>query len=364
MSPNRTPVILISGVAEAPMAAAAISLQWDLPDAAAVRHEIDPDRELLVRTVSDSTGLLERTEVDIEHACATCAIREDIVPTLERLAETGRWSTLIATLPVGAETSQVCRVLGYHPQTAPQVRISAAVVALDATTLTDDLLGEDLLIERGLPVRSDDERGVAETAAAMVEYADLVLTTGPLDVAGRDLITALQRPGARVADTSTPDSRALAAGIHHHDTTEEWVQVVRRMPLTPDPDSSAWTLDFSSDRPFHPERLQQAVEALGRGTHRSRGCFWLPSRPGQVCQWDGAGGMLSIGPCDHWNGTDQLTRIVVVGRGEARSGLAATFESCLLTDAELSARGRYWEVASDGYEPWLGPVHSLPVEAP
>ena len=35
-------------------------------------------------------------EIDVEHACTSCAIREDIVPTLERLAASGTWETIVA----------------------------------------------------------------------------------------------------------------------------------------------------------------------------------------------------------------------------------------------------------------------------
>ena len=48
----------------------------------------------------------------------------------------------------------------------------------------------------------------------------------------------------------------------------------------------------------------------------------------------------------------------MVGVGDERDRVAEAFESCLLTDAELAERGAYWEVGSDGLEPWLGPVRS------
>ncbi|WP_298132370.1 GTP-binding protein [Micropruina sp.] len=357
MNPHdRVPVVLVSGIADAPMFTVTAALQWDLPTAVAVRHEIDPAREVLIRTVSDADGLIDRVEIDVAHACVSCAIREDVVPTLERLAAAGSWEAIIAHLPVSAEATQVCRVLGYQPDAAPHLRIAAALVALEGSTLRTDLLGDDLLVERGLPVRDDDLRGVAETASAMVEYADLVIAHD-LDDDGRDLLAAIARPDARVAGSASEvDARVLLPGVHRHDHSEDWVQAVRRGPLPTRTDGKAWVLDFSSERPFHPERLQQRIEALGRGHRRSRGCFWLPSRPTQVCRWDGAGGMVSIGPEHVWDEAGPLTRIVIVGVDDDREKLAEAFHSCLLTDAELAERGRYWEVASDGLEPWLGPV--------
>lgn len=357
---RQVPVILVAGIAEEPMAALTIGLQWDLPSAVVLRHEVDPERELLIRTVSDAGGLVERTEIDVEHACVSCAIREDVVPTLERLAADGRWGAVIAQLPVTAAATQVCRVIGRDPATFGHVRIAAALAALQGETVRHDLLGDDLLVERGLPVREYDDRGVAEVTAGLVEYADLVVSSGSLSGGDRELLATIARPGVRILDTAADvDPAVLLAGIHHHEHSEEWVQVVRREPLPPRDGRATWVLDFRSDRPFHPERLQDRIEDLGRGAYRSRGCFWLPSRPTQICQWDGAGGMVSIGPAEHWDEVGPLTRIVIVGVDGRREQLAEAFGSCLLTDAELAERGRYWEVYSDGLEPWLGPVRNL-----
>jgi G3E family GTPase len=359
MNAAQTPVILISGIDPEPMTALTIALQWDLPDAVVVHHEVDIDAEILTRTISDQRGLIQRRDISLAHACVSCAIRGDVVPTLEHLAAQGRWGAIIAQLPETAEAAQVCRAIGYDPKSAPHVRISAALVAMDGAAVAEDLLGDDLLVERGLPVRDDDERGVGETAASLVEYADLVVAEG-LTPDGRSLLQALMRPGVPVVGAAADvDSAALLVGPHHHEDSEDWVQVIRREPLSGVSAEGAWQLDLSSDRPFHPERLRQRIEDLGRGRRRSRGCFWLPTRPNQVCQWDGAGGMVSIGVADDWSEGDQLTRIVVVGTDAGREDLAHAFEDCLLTDQEVAERGRYWEANIDGMEPWLGPVPYL-----
>lgn len=296
MVSSRTPVVLVTGIDEDVMAGVTLALQWDLPSAVSVRHEVDPDREVLIRIVADVDGLIERTEFNVAHACVSCAIREDVVPTLERLAASGRWSAVVAQLPVTAESVQVCRYLESAPSAFAHVAITAAVVALDSDTIRADLLGDDLLIERGLRVRPEDVRGVAEVACAMVEYADLVALSGPVEPAEAELTATIARPGVAIMESASIDAATLLAGLHRHDESEAWVHVVRREELTFSPSAGTWVLDFRSDRPFHPQRLRDRIEALGRGSRRSRGCFWLPSRPGQVCQWDGAGGMVSIGP--------------------------------------------------------------------
>lgn len=342
------------------MLTATMSLQFGLPGAVAVRHTIDPGRQLLTRIVSDVGGVLEHEEIDLAHACVSCAIREDIVPTLERLAAHDRWTGIVACLPVAAEAVQVCRVVCWTPRNAAHVKVAAVVAALDATTVADDLLGEDLLDERGLATSDDDRRGVGEVACAMVEYADVVSLTEAASEEEAALITALARPRVPVLDDPPLlDATALAAGGRRHEAVEAWVAKVRRGALPPLPDGGVWRLDLCSDRPLHPVRLHDELAILGHGPRRSRGCFWVPTRPDDVCGWDGVGGQVTIGSVDRWGRREPpLTRIVITGIDSAEElpEIEAAFGRCLLSDDELACRGRAWKDTWDGLEPWLGPI--------
>ncbi|MBF4161979.1 GTP-binding protein [Nocardioides acrostichi] len=356
----RTPVVVISGIDAAAMLSTSMSVQLGSPGCVAVQHVIDPDRQVLTRVVGDLTGVIERREIELAHACVSCAIREDIVPTLERLAASGRWDGIVACLPVAAEATQVCRVLGRSARQAPHVAIAAVVAALDGTTVLDDLLGDHLLVERGLATSRDDRRGVAEVAGAMVEYADLVcLTTEPAQVE-RELLATLARPAvSSVSDPSLVDAAGLMAGVHRHQDAEAWVAEVRRGMLPEPPGTEVWRLDLVSDRPVHPLRLHEEIEILGGGPRRTRGCFWVPTRPDTVCALDGAGGQASVGSTRAWGRERPLTRITVVGLDDTRAEIAAAFDRCLLTDKEIATRGRTWRESWDGLEPWLGPIEEV-----
>ena len=131
------------------MATVAIGWQFDLPEAVVVRHHIDVERGVLTRVVSDLDGVVEVEEIDLEHACVSCALRQDVLPTLERLAASGRWRSIVAHLPVGAEARQVCHVLAHDTVLARRLRV-AAVVAVAGASVEADLLGDDLLAESAL----------------------------------------------------------------------------------------------------------------------------------------------------------------------------------------------------------------------
>jgi G3E family GTPase len=357
----RTPVVLVTGVDPTAMSAVTVGLQWDLPNAVAVQHRIDPERQVLHRIVSDVTGVLDREEITLEHACVTCAIREDVIPTIERCARDGRWKTVIAHLPVGAEGDQVCAVVNWDTRLARHIRVAGVVAALDGSTLVADLLGDALLRERGLHSAADDTRGVGEVACAQIEYADLVVVAGGSDAVGRGLVRTLARPDAVLVEGAEHvDGAELLDRSHAHDAAVAWVDPTFDEEL-PEPDlPQVWRIDLRSPRAFHPDRLLADLELIGGGEHRSRGCFWLPSRPGKALVWDGAGGQLSIGTGRPWGRRAPFTRIVLTGVGEPPAGLEDAFDDLLLgPDLE----GRSWHVEEDGFEPWLGNIRDLDLPA-
>lgn len=358
-----TPLVLLTGIDAGALASAMIALQWDVPDAVAVRHEIDVGRQVLTRTVSDASGLVERHQLDLDHACVGCALREDIMPTLVRLADDGRWSAIIAHLPVSADATQVCRVLDHDDTLARLLHVASVVAVVSGPTVRSDLLGDDLLRERGLQTSASDNRGVAEAHAALIEYADAAVIVGGIDSTDRHLVSMLQRPDAMGAVSHLDlDTARIVSARRPHEIAESWVHPARSTAVGLVQTGKAWTIELCSERPFHPQRLLENIGALGGGARRSRGCFWLPTRPDRLEEWDGAGGQLSVGPCDH-DEVGPHTRILVTGVDDGRDALQALFHHCLLTDTELAERGTIWECETDGFEPWLGPIRRGGVSA-
>ncbi len=351
----QTPVVLVTGVDPEAMATTMVGLQFGLPGAVAVHHHIDVERQVLTRTVSDLTGVLEKHEIELEHACVSCAIREDILPTLERLARAGRWQSIVAHLPVGGEAGQVCWVLARETRVARLLRVSAVVAALGARHPVRDLLGDDLLAERGLHSSHDDRRGVGEVLGGMVEHADVVVLDGTAEPVAHGLVRTLARPDATiVTGASELDSATLTGGLHEHARTEAWTAPTRALDLPRTGAEGIWQLDLRSSRPFHPGRLLASLDQIGTGPHRSRGCFWLPTRPGRVIAWDGAGGQLSVGHHGPWGDRSPFTRIVLTGVGVAPDHAREAFAAMLVHPSETGSSG--WQAGEDGFEPWLGPI--------
>jgi G3E family GTPase len=352
----RTPVIVVTGIESQAMSATLVGLAWDLPRAVVVRHWIDPDRQVLTRSVSDSEGVLEHEEIALEHACVSCALREDIVPTIERVARDGRWASVVACLPVAAEAGQFDTVVAGDERLQRHLRISTILSVVSGETAVDDLLGDDLLAERDRHTGPDDRRGLGEVGCALVEYADVVVVAGAPDATTVDLVHALARPTAEVVvGAENVDAAALVRGSHEHAVTTAWAAPALAEAVPEWMSPRVWRLELASSRAFHPDRLLRDIGRLGSGRHRSRGTFWLPSRPGQIQVWDGSGGQLSIGSAGLAGRTPPTTRLLLTGVGVEPAGLREAFEDLLVVPGEelLAAVRRTGE---DGLEPWLGAI--------
>nr|WP_300151017.1 GTP-binding protein [Propionicimonas sp.] len=355
------PLLVVTGVDATSMAAATVGLQWDLPGSVVIRHHLDVPAAELTRTVSDAAGVVEEASIDLDGACVGCSLDEDLIPVVERLARTGRWASIVLHLPPSMEARPLCHALEQHEALRRLVAVAAVVAVLRGGSVRHDLLGSAGLLDIGAEAAPDDDRGVGEVLAAQVEYADAVICMNGCDDTARELLAALARPDAIVQhEPFLPDGARLLALGHRTERSDAWTAPLRAAPLPPLAGRRVWRLDLASARPFHPDRLMTEIEELGGGPHRSRGCFWLPTRPGDLCGWDGCGGHLSIGTLQADGHRPPSTRIVIVGdwETEAVNALVTRFERCLLTDSELAERGSAWEVHHDGFEPWLGAIGS------
>ncbi len=356
----RTPLLVVTGVDPVAMDSTLMSLAWDLPRAVSVRHRIDPHSQVLTRTVSDATGVIEHEQIHLEHACVSCALREDIMPTLERLARDDRWSAIVSGLPTATEAGRLVHILAGDSRLARHLKLSAVIAAVGTGDVVRDLLSDDLLRDGDVHTNPDDDRGVGEVACAQIEYADLVVLDADPGAEPTDLVAALSRPGVPlVVGADQLEASTLTSQRHQGSVSNAWCSPELDVDLPPLGNSHAWRLDLFSPRPFHPDRLLDQIERLGTGPYRSRGSFWLPTRPGDLLQWSGAGGQLSIGSYSTWGRRTPMTRLIFTGLGQAPTDLAVAFEDTLLTPAEALLDQRSWDVHEDGLEPWLGDIRDV-----
>ncbi|WP_125776151.1 GTP-binding protein [Antribacter gilvus] len=348
----------------------AFGLVMDAPGVVVVRHDVLAKYGAVRRVVTDGSGVLEDERIPLEHACLSCAVREDALPTLARLAADGRWTGAVLALPLSAESLPATRAIAAATQPGgllARAHVATVAALVDLATFEADLLDAETLGERGLALTEDDERSVGEALAAQVEHADLVVTVGERSMAptGSGLLDRLRAADSHRLDGLHGLGAARLLG-HRHDTVRGerrahplGARGPLRGPLLPG--DLSWTLELTSRRPLHPERLLEQIEALGTGRVRSRGVFQVADRPGTACHWDGAGGQLYIGDLGPWveacAGNPEQSRLVLVGAADDEDPLPrlhAAFEAALLTDSEMADGALVWIGRDDALAPWLG----------
>lgn len=363
-----TPLSVLSTIDPVLRDTAIFALLVDSPRTVVLRHDIDHEKDQLRRMVLDHTGVVEDVVLHLEHACLSCAVREDALPALRTLAADGRWDDVVLALPVSAESLPVTIALSAATRRGgmlDRMRMGTVVTAVDSSDAEEDLLGIDSLAERGIALTRDDERAVAEALAAQLAHADLVVTCsdghthpGLRARCGNELIDHLRAHDShRVDGLHEITAHELRRNRHDARAGERRCNPLhaRAARCTTD---HAWSLELASDRPLHPERLLARIEELGTGRLRSRGVFHVPTHPDTVCHWDGAGGQLYVGDLGSWRGQRPYTQLVFtgVGRGE-RARLREVFDDVVLTDAELADADVAWLGREDVLAPWLGPTN-------
>jgi G3E family GTPase len=388
--------VIVGGLHADARRAAVARLLADVPGSVALHHDLATAAAgTVVRTVRDATGVLDAGEAPLVNDCACCALREDLVPELERLADAGRTPLAVVELWDSVEPKAMAEVV-----TAGGLTVTGVITAVDPALVLPYLGNGDDLADGGLAAATTDQRTVADTFARQLEYAPvLAIAESPeADDEDRELLAQLH-PTARQVPIGHGDlAGAPAPGAFARDTADGLtVPAPRRRPLPPlaeaalagfDVESAAAaqhpacallpaeadahgvsTLVWQQRRPFHPERLYAALEDLTCAAARSRGRFWLADKPDTLFHWDAAGGALCVESAGPWLASlpdaawemvppvrraaaaldwhpehgDRGQHLVFTSPGLDRDGLERLLESCLLTDAEYAAGRDAWQ---------------------
>ena len=198
------------------------------------------------------------------------------------------------------------------------------------------------------------------------------------------LKAAIQKlnPSAKIIESSfgQVDSKLiLNTGLFNFEEAEQsagWIEELNKEEHTPETEEyGIGSFVFRSKKPFDPVRFWHYVQhKFPRNIIRSKGLFWIASRPDQALIWGQAGGSLradsagvwwSSMPFDmrfsypafienqkhiekDWHPTygDRKNEIVFIGQDMDKEQILTDLENCLSTEDEL-AEGRWKEGYQD-----------------
>jgi G3E family GTPase len=396
-------VTVLSGFSASTVRAAARRLLSTDDRLIAVMHDLTGVRDGSVRrVVRTATTVIEDATVQLVHGCVSCTLREDVLPTLARMASTRPGSDLLLVLPPAVEPEAVAAASAHAhaPSTMDDLRFDSYVTVVDADSFLDDLASTDDLRDRDLHAAEDDERAVAEVVGRQVEFCDTIVLwrspgTDALELQRLSTLLhrlapwAVQVPAAGDTDSGAFD-RADSVGA------SDFANLLRRSgrhdPTTPgmigralegrpigldDPDAAhgVASILFEVRRPFHPSRLDEALEELTSEALRGRGQLWLASQPDTVVGFESGGGGVGLSGLGHWLAAlptarwtemsdlrrlnadltwdpyygDRRTVLAFIGLNLDAYAINSLLNDCLLTDAELAEGFDAWRELPDPF---------------
>ncbi len=350
-------IALVTGLHAEARTKAVDELLRAVPRSIAVHHDMrDIGDGVVRRVVRHPAGTSRSEQVELDHACASCTVREDLIPFLLRTAADGRHDLCVVDSWEGLEPRSTAESI------AAQSELVLATVAtvVDPERLTSDVGSPDELGDRDMDIAQDDTRTVAEVLNRQVEYPHvLVLSAEAGHTHARALLHQLNPAAAIVtsgADLSVLLDQRFDPESAHRRLNPSWAHYMDH-----DETQGVSTVTWTRKRPMHPERLSAALEQIVAMSLRGRGRFWLASQPDTLLVWDSHQDLLMVESGGPWLSAlpeaamelvspdrraralidwdpiagDRRQHLSFTGVGMDTASLLSLLDSCLATDTEV-----------------------------
>ncbi len=352
--------------------------------------EVNIDAALVNKEVQLNRA--EEKLVEMRNGCICCTLREDLLVEVSRLAKDGRFDYLVIESTGISEPLPVAETFRHEAGTSLSDvnRLDTMVTVVDAVNFDVDLEGADSLQARGESLGENDTHTVSDLLIDQVELAD-VIVFNKIDLIAsaererlRHALRQLNRH-ARIIDASfgqVPLAEVIGTGRFDFARAAQspgWLAEIRGEHK---PETEAYGIGsflYRARRPCHPARFADALKTDWPGNVlRSKGFFWLASRPDVAGEWSQAGGVVRHGPAgiwwalaprEHWPTEpehrarieaefegeygDRRQEIVVIGQNLEPEQTREMLDRYLLSDEEMAAGTAAWRAMDDPFPRWF-----------
>ena len=308
--------------------------------------EINIDASLVQQEVSLSHH--EEKLVEMSNGCICCTLREDLLLEVNKLAKEGRFDYLVIESTGISEPMPVAETFTFADEDGVSLSdvatLDTMVTVVDAVNFLSDYDEAKDIRETGESLGEEDERSVADLLVDQVEFADVLLIskTDLVEQAEIERLTAILRSlntTARIIPISqgqVPASDVLNTKLFDFERARRapgWLKEMRGEHVPETEEYGIGSFSYVARRPFHPDRAFEFfhnTEKFGK-LLRSKGYFWLASRPEFAWQWSQAGGIARYGfagmfwhavPRDKWPKDEEASKIFSI-RGKSLSATCA-----------------------------------------
>lgn len=354
--------------------------------------EINIDSAIVQNEVS-----LNRSEeklVEMSNGCICCTLREDLLEEVTNLANDGRFDYLLIESTGISEPLPVAETFTFADESGVSLsdvaNLDTMVTVVDAVNFLSDYDAARYLHDTGESLGEDDTRNVADLLVDQVEFADVILVSktdlaDPVDIERLTAILKTLNTHARVIpiDNGQVDLDAIMnTGSFDFERAQQapgWLKEMRGEHVPETEEYGISSFSYEARVPFHPNKFYtflHSIEKYGK-VIRSKGYFWLATRPEFVGQWSQAGGMAHYGfagmfwmatPKKYWP-TDQeyletiqqkwkepfgdmRQELVFIGQALDQGEITRALDECLLSDDEVLRGKDYWKGLDDPFPAW------------
>jgi G3E family GTPase len=347
------------------------------------------------RLVAEGGAELSRSEekmVEMSNGCICCTLREDLLIEIARLAKEKRFDYLLIESTGISEPMPVAETFTFRDEDGTSLsdisRLDTMVTVVDGFNFLHDYSSQDYIADRGESLGEEDQRTVVNLLVEQVEFCDVIVLNktdllAPEDVARLEAILHTLNPRADIVHArfgQIPLERILNTARFDFEQAAEapgWLQELRGEHIPETEEYGISSFVYHARRPFHPARFYEWINQEWPGVIRSKGYFWLASRPGLVGSWSQAGpvtrhelgGLWWVAvPQEEWPQDEDNRRIilerwvepygdaqqelVMIGIEMDEAALRQAFDACLLNDAELAAGAETWVIYTDPFPAW------------
>ena len=278
--------------------------------------EVNIDAELV-----KSENTLSRTEeklVEMSNGCICCTLREDLMDEVERLAKEDRFDYLLIESTGISEPIPVAQTFSFFDEEnnidlSKFSYVDTMVTVVDSFNFFNDFGSPETLMDRKMTDIEGDYRTIVNLLTDQVEFANVIILNKVNLVPKKDLgmlrstIKKLN-PSAKIIETNyskVNPTEILNTNLFDFEEAEQsagWMEELSKKEHTPETEEyGIGSFVYRTKIPFDPIRFWDFVQnQFPNNIIRSKGLFWLASRPEQALVWGQAGGSLKADSAGVW----------------------------------------------------------------
>ncbi len=354
--------------------------------------EINIDSAIIQNEVS-----LNRSEeklVEMSNGCICCTLREDLLEEVTKLAKEKRFDYLVIESTGISEPLPVAETFTFADENGVSLSdvadLDTMVTVVDAVNFLKDYDEAKSLKDKGESLGEDDERSVADLLVDQIEFADVILISKTDLVANSEIerlkaIIKTLNTDAKIIPISNGDvdlNEVLNTGKFDFEKAQQapgWLKEMRGEHVPETEEYGISSFSYEARRPFNPEKFFNFLhntQQFGK-LIRSKGYFWLATRPQYAGQWSQAGGIARYGfaglfwkavPKKDWPTDeeylenikktwvepfgDMRQELVFIGQELQKEKIIAALDDCLLKEEEVLKGRSYWDTLEDPFPAW------------